>query len=770
MLKKHAVAIVLLVSLTQALSGPLNFESLPLDTLFPGPWESNIKAPFNKSYIEPVKVFNTEGSVSKSSVLLAGSDDRRSLTLGPGDLVSLEFAENIAGRVCFEVEDYKNEPFIALAYSESPAFVGREPDATTDRIERDLPLHFSIKHNGTNCLGQQYNRGGFKYLTIYMPDDVPTGRAFWHTGMSAPKRGLRHTLNSWAGQAQKLLGFSSTANNRPGVSITALWVNCTAFPSNPNGRAYTGYFDSSSSLLNRIWYAGAWTLQLSTIDPKEGSALIDLNRRWDENQSPTGSWYSNFTISNGTAVTTDGGKRDRMVWPGDMSIAVPGIAVSTYDMLAVRNALDTLFDHQYGDGSLPYAGPPMGTGEFSDTYHIHTLLGVYNYVLYSGDVEWLKRHWADYTTALEISMAKVDEFGLLHVSSTADWLRPGMTGHNVEASALLYDALSKSPMLADLVGDFSNRESWTSMQRILEHGIERLWCEDSGLFADNKGRRGCNGSEEVLPQDGNSWALLSHIINDDRNLKISRNLRERWGKYGAPATEFPNVISPFAGSFELLAHCSAGNYDAAVELMELQWGYMLDGPAFTNSTCAEGYRVDGDVQYPAYWSAARNSHAHGWSTGPTTVLMQEILGIKLTSPLGKTWSIKPQLTKWLSYAQGGFATRLGKFEVGISLVRQSSTGLKIEVIRISTPKDTTGRIEWKGHIMENVHGGHEVQFWRYKDDLDGSVWNVGNEAVLKDLIADDEWIKPPIEEREPGVVNWEALERHLGRSTYRRQQ
>jgi hypothetical protein len=70
-----------------------------------------------------------------------------------------------------------------------------------------------------------------------------------------------------------------------------------------------------------------------------------------------------------------------------MYMAVPGIAVSTYDMAAVRNALDVLYAHQYTDDSLPYAGPPMGwNGEFSDTYHLHTLLGRYNYVLYSGDV------------------------------------------------------------------------------------------------------------------------------------------------------------------------------------------------------------------------------------------------------------------------------------------------------------------------------------------------------------------------------------------------
>ena len=118
-----------------------------------------------------------------------------------------------------------------------------------------------------------------------------------------------------------------------------------------------------------------------------------------------------------------------MVWPGDMYIAVPGIAMSTYDMSAVRHALETLFVHQYSDGSLPYAGPPMGySGEFSDTYHMHTLLGVYNYVLYSGDMSWLEDHWPAYLAALDISIGKVDETGLLHVTSTNDWLRPGMTG------------------------------------------------------------------------------------------------------------------------------------------------------------------------------------------------------------------------------------------------------------------------------------------------------------------------------------------------------
>ena len=559
------------------------------------------------------------------------------------------------------------------------------------------------------------------------------------------------------------------------VAISALWVNCTAFPSQPNGRAYTGYFDSSSSLLNRIWYSGAWTLQLSTIKPNEGGSLIDFNRNFDHNNAPQGAWYSNYTVASGTAVTTDGCKRDRMIWPGDMTIAVPGIAMSTYDMVAVRNALNVIYDHQYGDGSMPYAGPPMGAfGEFSDTYHLHTLVGTYYYVLYSGDLDWLKERWPAYTRALGISIGKVDEFNLLHVSSTSDWNRWGMTGHNVEASAILYDVLKNSITMASWIGakTRTNDESWSQTRERLQKGISTLYCSTDGLYSDNKGRRSCTGEEKVLPQDGNSWVLMAQAFtSQDIAHNVSEGLRKRWIKYGAPAVEFPNVMSPFASSFELLGHIAAGNPDAAVELMELMWGYMLDGPGMTNSTTIEGYRVDGYIHYPAYWADARNSHAHGWSSGPTSALMQGILGIELTSPLGATWKIRPQLTKWLSYATGGFATRLGKFEVSISLMVSVSTGRKVEMIDVTVPNDSHGQIFWGGKaiFVQKTHpkmAGVGQKFWRYLDDDmaiktggkesdDISVWNADHDG---EFIKDESWVKPPVEEWPEGVVDWDLLE------------
>jgi hypothetical protein len=77
----------------------LDYEALPPDTIFPGPWESNIRAPTNKSYITPVKIYNYEGAVSGFETVLQDSQaTEQSWKISPGGLVTFEFLENIGGR------------------------------------------------------------------------------------------------------------------------------------------------------------------------------------------------------------------------------------------------------------------------------------------------------------------------------------------------------------------------------------------------------------------------------------------------------------------------------------------------------------------------------------------------------------------------------------------------------------------------------------------------------------------------------------------------
>ncbi|KAI5921402.1 Six-hairpin glycosidase-like protein [Camillea tinctor] len=806
--------LIISVLVASALTSAIDYHDLPKTAVFPGPWDDYIKAPANKSFITPAGVWKTEGNVTTLTrdhrPSAAGvPNSSSSISIGDGGLVTVEFRENIAGRVCLEVASAVGDPTVKLAYSESSFFVGKRSDATNDH-EWDLPLPLHVgNRTGPVCVPPKFIRGGFKYLTLYIDDESPVPQE-----QSARSR-FGSMLYSLTNTAQKVLGLGDsfsdiTTDGKPSsprlassVVITQIWVNCTSFPSQPNGRAYSGYFYSSSPLLNRIWYAGAYTLQLSTIDPTEGSALVPVNRFLDHNRSPPGSWYSNFTVARGTAVTTDGAKRDRLVWPGDMYIAIPGIAVSSYDMLAVRNALDVVYEHQYPDGSLPYAGPPLYVynsgyrNEFSDTYHLHTLLGTYDYVLYSGDVDWLRARWTAYKRALKVSTSKVDSYNLMHVSSHFDWNRQGMKGHNVEASAILYTVLKRSTSLASWLSSDDDEEEnvreWASLRHRLEHGIAQLYCPATGLYSDNLSSRHCAGPSHVDPQDGNSWALISGLARAPRD--VSARLRARWTAFGAPAPEFPNVMSPFSSAFELQAHCAASARDAAVELALLMWGYMLDGPGFTNSTLAEGFRTDGHVHYPAYPVPSRNSHAHGWAAGPTGVLsVKAVLGIEVRRPGGAEWRVRPGGMARLGWVRGGYAVVRGEFEVLVLRVRGEEGGKGV-VAMVRGPEGTRGWFGWgdedeeeEGGFATQMEGGEWRAWVRWEEDgvteelvsVGAEGWEVRNderwferEIAYKDgkvLVFDDEFEEPPMETREPGTVDWEMLERgyvdELGRGMW----
>lgn len=98
---------------------------------------------------------------------------------------------------------------------------------------------------------------------------------------------------------------------------------------------------------------------------------------------PPQTWYNNFTITNGTSAVVDGAKRDRLVFSADLITTLPSIVTSTYDLITVKNSLNSLFALQDRmTGQLPYVGwgyPLM----YSATYHLYTIIVLADYYLYS---------------------------------------------------------------------------------------------------------------------------------------------------------------------------------------------------------------------------------------------------------------------------------------------------------------------------------------------------------------------------------------------------
>jgi hypothetical protein len=612
---------------------------------FPGPWDRNIFAPESRT-IPPVNVLSLgDGSV------VSPYPGKRSLT-GNASALVFDFGVEVGGILRVDYATTGGSGSMGLAFTEAKDYIGFQSDSSNGKFalgtgdfacgDGALYSHFAAAGNHSYEMEDEKMRGGFRYLTVFLLTE---------------------------------------ANATTTLEINDIALEISFQPTWSNLRAYQGYFHCSDEDLNKIWYSGAYTIQTNAVPVNTGRQVPTLSS----------SWANNGSLANGSTTIVDGAKRDRAVWPGDMAIAVPSAFYSVGDIEFVRTALQTMYDHQNADGSLPEAGPPL-LQQNSDTYHMWTLIGTYYYLLYTNDTAFLETNWPRYSKALEYTYAKVlQPLGLLNVTGTRDWARITQGGNNTEANVILYHTLTTASQLAKWQNLPALSTLYSTRAATLSANIHsHLWDASHGSFRDN-------ATDTTLhPQDANSMALLFGLAEASPNSSskagsISSSLLQNWTPIGAEAPELPQNISPFISSFEIQGHFATGHTSRALELIRRSWGWYLHHPNGTQSTTIEGYLTNGSWAYRNYrgyaYDATYVSHSHGWSSGPTSALTNYVVGLTVTERAGSGWNLAPQ-TGDLEFAEGGFGTVLGLF----SAKWRVEEGGERFVLSWEVPKGTEGRV------------------------------------------------------------------------------
>ena len=215
------------------------------------------------------------------------------------------------------------------------------------------------------------------------------------------------------------------------VDVDAVSVHFTAAPTMADPSDYANYFYSSDDLLNRIWYARRLHRPDEHDQPDARAARGP--RRTRSGATPASS-------ASATRILTDGAKRDRTVWPGDLGISFPTAYASTGDTVSTRNALTTMYDHQCANGALPYSGPPLSKSG-SDTYHLWTLSATGDYYDVTADKAWLDTRVEPLQASDDFILAKMDAQGLLYMTTTLDSSDPVAKGERLSANVLMWKAL-----------------------------------------------------------------------------------------------------------------------------------------------------------------------------------------------------------------------------------------------------------------------------------------------------------------------------------------
>ncbi|KAI0515003.1 glycoside hydrolase family 78 protein [Xylaria bambusicola] len=611
--------------------------------VYPGEWDANNFAPDSRN-VAPVAVYSLQSG--REIATWPAAIPISSNTSG----VYLDFGKEVGGVITIKFSVYsvtkrhsREQGSLGLAFSEAKNWVGYTSDSSNGNYARpDDAIYgtFSRTGNFTYVMPIEYLRGGFRYLTLF------------------------------------LLGDGTS------IMIHNVTLELSFQPTWSNLRAYQGYFHSNDNLLNKIWYSGAYTLQLNAISPSTG-------RTWPP---PRVAWQNDATLGPGNTINVDGAKRDRTVWPGDMGVAGPASFYSTGDLESIRNSLQSLYDGQAGSGLLPFSGKPLNASG-SATYHMWTMIGLYNYAIFSGDVEFVKIQWERYVFAMTFILAQIDPVvGLVDISFYPnDWGRFKSYGYLASAQMLAYHTLTTGALLAEWVGDTTGlNRVWLHIAAELKETInKKLWDTDVGAFKDNYGPYDTG----LYPQDGNSLAILLGVVKGagKQGRSISSWLTTNWRAIGPESPELPGEVSPFVTSFEIQAHFLARQPQRALDLIRTSWGWYLNNENGTQSTMIEGYLIDGtfgyrhDAGYEEVYSYT--SHAHGWSTGPITALTEHTLGLSVTGLGGQTIRFAPQLGD-LKDVQGGFVTNFGKCHARLRL--NETTGCTLAELEV--PKEATTEV------------------------------------------------------------------------------
>ncbi|MFC0552653.1 alpha-L-rhamnosidase C-terminal domain-containing protein [Planotetraspora thailandica] len=453
-----------------------------------------------------------------------------------------------------------------------------------------------------------------------------------------------------------------TLSSPGSVSISSAGVDFQAFRATPDD--YKGWFLSSDKQLNKMWYSGAYTLQMNLKAP-------GLNGLPD-------------------ARIYDGAKRDRSIWTGDLLVQGPTALSTLGDAGAeyLKSSLNVLLSKQRADGALPGSpdfskrNSPSGSPLFySNNYSGYGARAIIDYYRYTGDDAYI----TSVLPALRKELAYNDSFldaNNLVVSNDRDYWQASQTGEVTKYSIDYYILLREMAWLERKVGSAAAADGYDAKADAIKTAVNaRLWSPELGAYGQS------NVNPNVLVGDANALALQYGFVPAERRDSVLAALKTLWTPYGAimgPGLKDPtgHTIEPFGNGMETAGRFAVGDTAGALDLMRRTWGPMVDedDPLYTG-TFWEFKNDNGGV------NRTTASLAHGWAASPTVQLTEQVLGVTPVDPGYATWSIKPRSGS-LKWAEGAVPTKYGDIETSWS------SNLKTERFELdtTTPAGTSGTI------------------------------------------------------------------------------
>jgi hypothetical protein len=385
---------------------------------------------------------------------------------------------------------------------------------------------------------------------------------------------------------------------------------------------YQGSFESSDALLNRIWRVGAYTSHLSMQD-----------EIWD---AP---------------------KRDRAPYGGDLNVSGRVIDTVFADHLLMQRTMDDLVP----DAAHHVTGDVNGIPGYSAFW----VMDQADYYRHLGDRSYLQSIRRPLTELLDYMQTEFDNRHLFVITNPhsvfpfVDW-SPDLNGDTPElrrASTLEFArGFAEGAWLLSELGDTAGAAKYSAeADRIKQAAQKYLVDPATGVF----GAR----------WQTNAMAIFSGVASEEQTTAI-------WEKVLSRPRTF--MISPYYNFYVITAMAASGHRKEALDWIREYWGGMVKEGA---TSFWEGY--DPDWSKDNFHENLQSDNGqgyfvslcHGWSSGPTAWLSEQVLGIQPQGAGFSKVSIRPDLGG-LEWARGTEPTPQGPIKIDL---RAAGAGLKVEL-------------------------------------------------------------------------------------------
>jgi len=320
----------------------------------------------------------------------------------------------------------------------------------------------------------------------------------------------------------------------------------------------------------------------------------------------------------------DGMKRDRWVWSGDANL---GFLLNHYSFFEQDVTKRTLIGLR---GKNPVE---IHINTIMD-YTFYWFLSCKDYYLYTGDLEFIRAHYANMLGLMEFCLGRRNEEGMMEGYPEdwifIDWARMERRGALAAEQLMLCRSLETVAEFAEALGDEDNGRKYAGLADDLRERIFRtFWDGERGVFLHGK----LNGElqKDVLKYPS-IFALRFGYLDEEKREAVKRNVILNG--------DIQKIVTPFMRFFELEAMCELGETSHVLNEIRDYWGGMMDLGA---TSFWEEYdpALPPELQYDMYHDKFRKSLCHAWGAAPIYLLGKYVLGVRPVEPGYARYRVEP---------------------------------------------------------------------------------------------------------------------------------